>query len=226
MSTYAIGDIQGCFDSFMSMLEHIQFDAAKDMLWLTGDLVGRGPKSLEVLQYVFKNQERIITVLGNHDLHALACYLNIKKPHPKDLIEPLLESPDAPILFDWLRKQKLLHYDKAINTLMVHAGVHPSWNLTQCMSLANEVETVLQKLRFEEFISQMYGNEPKIWDLALAGNERLRFIVNVMTRIRMLKGPNFELELDYKTALDNQNNTVQELQPWFKSPPPTMIAAG
>jgi bis(5'-nucleosyl)-tetraphosphatase (symmetrical) len=158
MAIYAIGDIQGCYDPFRRLLDELEFDTGKDTLWLTGDIVNRGPKSLKTLRFVRSLGDSAITVLGNHDLHLLA----------------------------WLRHRPLAHYDKSLGTLLVHAGVHPRWSAKKTLARAAEVESVLQGDKGKALLGKMYGNAPTQWSGDLTGYRRLRFIVNCLTRMRMI----------------------------------------
>jgi len=188
MAVYAVGDIQGCYDELRSKLNEIEFDSNKDKLWLTGDLVARGPKSLKTLRYLYSIRDSIITVLGNHDLHLLA--LVHHKPHRKsfkvkDDLKPIFNAKDKIDLLEWLIHQPLVHYELKLNTLLSHAGIYPLWNLSETLKSANEVEYVLhnEKLR-KKYFKNMYGDQPNLWSKNLQGYERLRFITNAFTRMR------------------------------------------
>lgn len=182
MSTYAIGDVQGCFDELQQLLARIGFNAASDRLWFVGDLVNRGPKSLEVLRFVRSLGERAIVVLGNHDLHLVAQFEGIERRRKSDTFGDVLEAPDAAGLVGWLRARPMLHAEG--RHAMVHAALLPQWSVPQAASLAREVEQALASLEYRGFLAEMYGNQPERWDDSLAGRERLRAIVNVMTRLR------------------------------------------
>ena len=187
MAIYAIGDIQGCYDPFMRLLERVGFDADEDTLWLTGDLVNRGPKSLKTLRYVRSLGDSAITVLGNHDLHLLALASgSIDNSKRFSTLTRLLEAPDLDELVEWLRFRPLAHYDKKLDTLLVHAGIYPTWTAKKSVARAQEVEAELRGKRYAEFLSAMYGNTPWHWDSSLKGTRRLRFIVNTLTRMRMV----------------------------------------
>lgn len=215
MAVYAIGDLQGCYDEFRTLLDHIGFDPAADRLWLCGDLVNRGPKSLEVLRYVRGLGDAALTVLGNHDLHLLAVWLG-KHRHftSNDTLGPLLRAPDRDDLLDWLRYQPLLHHDAAVGWTLVHAGLPPQWDLTTAQTCAAEVEAALRGPDFHGFIEHMYGNEPRRWDPALAGWDRLRFTVNCLTRLRFCTVDG-ALSLAHKGAPGRQSG---DLLPWFEVP--------
>ncbi len=184
MSIYAIGDIQGCFQQLQELLRKIKFKADRDKLWFAGDIVNRGPDSLETLRFIRSLGGNAITVLGNHDLHLLAVANGRGKQGKKDTIKPILQAPDRDKLLDWLQHRPLMHYDKNLEVAMVHAGVHPSWSVKQALLLASEVEAMLQSDRAHEYFHHMYGDKPPRWSEKLKGWDRLRFITNVFTRMR------------------------------------------
>ncbi len=184
MATYAIGDVQGCFEELQRLLAAVHFDPAVDTLWFAGDLVNRGPDSLAVLRFVHSLDDRVVTVLGNHDLHLLACAWGGRKPHRHDTLAEILNAADREPLLQWLRHRPLLHHDAARNTLLVHAGLPPQWSVHDALARAAELEQALRGGRCAEFLRDMYGNEPDKWSSDLAGNDRLRFITNSLTRMR------------------------------------------
>jgi bis(5'-nucleosyl)-tetraphosphatase (symmetrical) len=186
MATYAIGDIQGCYAQFENLLQSLDYDPARDVLWSVGDLVNRGPHSLEVLRFFYRLGDRAQVVLGNHDLHLLAvAYGNKKHYKPGDTIASVLEAPDRGELLDWLRHRKLLHRDPALDFTMIHAGLPPQWDLAQASACAAEVEAVLQGPRADKYFSrEMFGDTPKRWSDDLSGWERIRFITGCFTRLR------------------------------------------
>jgi len=210
MATYAVGDIQGCFHSFQSLLKKIQFNTATDKLWLVGDLINRGSGSLQVLRWMFEHQSSIVTVLGNHDLHTLVVAEGFVNAHRSDTIQALLDAPDADELLKWLRNQPLLHFEHC--HLMVHAGLLPQWTATNAQSLAQEVHEALRADSYREFLKHMYGNQPAQWDEALAGWDRLRVITNAMTRLRICSQAG-EMEFRFKGELAN---CPLGLSPWFE----------
>lgn len=183
MATYAIGDLQGCFTPFQRLLDLIRFDPAHDKLWLVGDIVNRGPDSLALLRYVKQSSDRIVTVLGNHDLHLLMVASGIAQCQPNDTLQPILDAPDREELIHWLRHQKLLHRENSY--VMVHAGLLPSWTIDQAAALAQEVENALRQDDYPTQFAQIYGNEPNHWQDTLTGHARLRVIINAMTRMRV-----------------------------------------
>ncbi|MBL1259147.1 MAG: symmetrical bis(5'-nucleosyl)-tetraphosphatase [Thiotrichaceae bacterium] len=211
MATYAIGDVQGCFDELIELLNKIKFDQARDYLWFAGDLVNRGPKSLEVLRFVKGLGDRAITVLGNHDLHLLAVVQGRREPIAKDRMEAILSAPDRDELCAWLRQQPLMHRDEQLGYVMLHAGLLPQWSLDDAISHAAEVERVLRSDGYTEFINHMYGNKPRQWSDRLSRWERLRFITNCFTRLRFCDEQG-RLELKEKGAPGSQ---PAGYQPWF-----------
>src|SRR5690606_38925335 len=180
---YAIGDIQGCAAEFEQLLERIRFDPARDRLWLVGDLVNRGPRSLEVLRKVKALGAAAVSVLGNHDLHLLAVALAGAPLKSKDTLEDILRAPDRDELLEWLRHRPMLHHDPTLGITMVHAGLPPQWDLETARACARELEDALRdRERCVTLLTRMYGDEPRRWSPDLAGFERLRFITNCLTR--------------------------------------------
>ena len=214
MAVYAIGDIQGCFDELQALLAKISFDPDNDRLWFTGDLVNRGPKSLETLRFVRDLGPVAVTVLGNHDLHLLASAYGYRLDHAKDTLQSILEAPDREALIDWLRRQPLLHHDAALGFTMVHAGLPPQWDLSLAQRCAGEAENVLRGDRLEEFLAHMYGNRPLQWSADLDGHDRLRFIINCFTRMRFCDDQG-RLELKSKGPPGTQ---PARYYPWFEIP--------
>jgi bis(5'-nucleosyl)-tetraphosphatase (symmetrical) len=214
MSTYCIGDVQGCFDQLQQLLQKIQFDSARDRLWFTGDLVNRGPKSLDVLRFIKNLGDRAIVVLGNHDLHLLAVAYGHATQHKQDTLQEILLAPDKDKLCNWLRQQPLLHHDAVLGFTLVHAGLAPQWNLNAAQQHAHEVETVLRGNNYQDFFAHLYGNQPACWDEKLSGWDRLRIITNYFTRLRFCK-PDGTLELQTK---GESHTPPPEFLPWFKIP--------
>ena len=182
MAIYAIGDLQGCYDSLLRLLEKLNFDKEKDTLWFAGDLINRGPDSLSTLRFVKSLGESAITVLGNHDLHLLAIAYDIKTTRSPDL-QRILDADDKDELLLWLSHRPLLHHDKNLNYTIAHAGIYPLWTLQQAQEHAIELEHEL-KNNLHNFLHNMYGNKPEKWDNSLTGFDRLRFICNSFTRMR------------------------------------------
>ena len=211
MSTYAIGDVQGCFKELIQLLDKINFDETNDRLWFVGDLVNRGPDSLRVLNFIMDLGESVITILGNHDLHLVALAEETMLPKSSDTLAPILSSPDKQKIIAWLRQQPLMHHDKDLNFSMVHAGLPPQWGIPQALELALEVTQSLNSDDYLSFIKVMYGDVPALWDENLIGNDRIRFIVNCFTRIRYLNDKH-ELNFSEKGAPGSGND---HLFPWF-----------
>ncbi len=214
MATYAIGDVQGCFEELQRLLAAVRFDPAIDTLWFAGDLVNRGPDSLAVLRFVHSLGDRVITVLGNHDLHLLACAWGGRRPHRHDTFAAVLNAADREPLLQWLRRRPLLHYDASRDTLLVHAGLPPQWSVHDALAMAAEVEQALRGGRCEEFLREMYGNEPDRWSSDLAGCERLRFITNCLTRMRFCTRRG-RVDLKPKGPPGTQ---ADKLLPWYAVP--------
>ncbi len=212
MTTYAIGDVQGCFHAFEALLAKLAFDPTNDRLWLVGDMVNRGSGSLEMLRWCYANRAVTQVVLGNHDLHALVVANGIVKHKKHDTLKPLLTAPDADELLDWLRHQPLMV--KQGDFVMVHAGLLPGWTVSQALTYAAEVEVVLQADDYVEFLAHMYGNQPDSWHEGLAGFDRLRVITNAMTRLRICNVAG-EMEFAFKGELDA---IPAGFMPWFDVP--------
>ena len=181
MPTYAIGDVQGCFDELEQLLSQVGF-SAHDRLWFVGDLVNRGPKSLDVLRYVRALGARAVVVLGNHDLHLVSQYEGFERTRKDDTFADVLQAPDAKELVDWLRARPMMHVEG--HHAMVHAGLVPQWSVEKAQMLAGEVEAALRGEHYREFLAHMYGSQPDRWSDALGGWDRIRVIVNAMTRLR------------------------------------------
>ena len=206
---YAIGDVQGCYKALCKLLDKIKFDPSKQQLWFTGDLVNRGEDSLAVLRLVHELGNAAVTVLGNHDLFLLAAYYHDIHLKNKHTIQPILDAPDCEQLISWLLQQPLLHHQYGYT--LVHAGIPPQWTLTQAQQYATEVSTAL-KHDTQNFLHHMYGNEPTAWSEELTGYNRLRYITNALTRLRLCSADG-ELELKFKE--DVTANTDGSLQPWY-----------
>lgn len=214
MATYAIGDVQGCHREFEALLEAITFDRANDTLWLVGDLVNRGPHSAAVVRSVMALGKRVVTVLGNHDLHLLACaYVPTIKPRRRDTLDDILSAPDRDDMLHWLRHQALLHHDDVLGYTLVHAGLPPQWDLATAQGCAQEVESALQGHDFVDFLVHMYGDQPTRWEATLSGHARLRFITNCLTRIRYCTADG---AIDLKDK--GEPGAASGLTPWFAMP--------
>ncbi|ACY18514.1 symmetrical bis(5'-nucleosyl)-tetraphosphatase [Haliangium ochraceum] len=182
MATYVIGDIQGCYDSLQRLLEHIEFRPEHDRLYLLGDLVNRGPKSLEVLRWARSLGDRVRTVLGNHDLYLLARAAGATKKKSLDTLDPVLAAPDSDELIEWLRFKPFLYRENGL--VLVHAGLHPAWTCKQADSLASEVEALLRAADWRDRIGKLQCNRPPEWHPHLFGFERLRAITSIFVRLR------------------------------------------
>ena len=186
MATYAIGDVQGCCDELEALLLALAFDPSRDRLWFVGDLVNRGPRSLDVLRLVQRLGDAAVTVLGNHDLHLLAIARGAAHLRPADrTLVAVLEAPDREALLDWLQARPVLHHDPALGVTMVHAGLPPQWDIPLARRCAAELEDALRGEHSGRLFADMYGNHPDLWDGALEGADRLRFITNALTRLRV-----------------------------------------
>jgi bis(5'-nucleosyl)-tetraphosphatase (symmetrical) len=185
MATYAIGDVQGCFDELQALLERVGFSREHDRLWFVGDLVNRGPKSLEVLRFVRDLGDRAVAVLGNHDLHLVTQHEGYERKRKDDTFTDVLGAPDAKELVDWLRTRPMVHVEGG--WAMVHAGLLPGWSISKALSLGREVQTALNADNYRDFLAHMYGSKPERWEDSLSGWDRLRVIVNAMTRMRFCK---------------------------------------
>ncbi|HEV8260276.1 MAG TPA: symmetrical bis(5'-nucleosyl)-tetraphosphatase [Burkholderiales bacterium] len=212
MATYAIGDLQGCFDPLRELLQEIGFNAARDRLWFVGDLVNRGPQSQEVLRFVKGLGSRAVTVLGNHDLHLLMVAEGRAKLHKGDTIAAILEAPDREELLAWMRGLQMMHVEGEY--AMVHAGLLPSWSVRKALDLGREVEEVLRGPGYRSLMAHMYGNQPDRWDDALSGYDRLRVIINVMTRLRICTADG-RMEFSHKGRLED---IPEGYVPWFAAP--------
>ena len=211
MSTFAIGDIQGCFKELRQLIDLIQFDPDSDKLIFAGDLVNRGPDSLEVLRFVKSLGSAADTVLGNHDLHLLALSQGNAFHASGGSLEAIMLAPDRDELLDWLRHRPMLIHTKDLSCTIIHAGLPPQWTLDEAQIHARELETVLQGPGFHEFCQQMYGNQPDKWSEDLTGMDRLRFITNCFTRMRYCT-KNGNLNFKEKGRPGSQK---KDLLPWF-----------
>ncbi len=211
MAIYAIGDIQGCYQQLRQLLRKIRFKSDRDKLWFAGDLVNRGPESLETLRFIKDLQDNAVTVLGNHDLTLLAI-ANGQKKLKNHTLDAILNAPDRDQLLHWLRRQKLMHYDKERNYVLVHAGIYPLWDLKTALKRSREVENILAADTYADFFPHMFGNTPNVWDKKLQGWERIRFITNCFTRMRYCTEAG---ELNFK---DNQTPGTQQAGylPWYE----------
>lgn len=214
MAVYAIGDVQGCYEALCALLDKINFDPTRDRLWFTGDLVNRGPHSLEVLRFVRNLGEGAVTVLGNHDLHLLAVAAGAARLRSNDTLAPLLMAADSERLLTWLSGRPLMHRDADMGVVLLHAGLPPQWDVAQAEAYAREAEAVIAGPDAVSFFHQMYGDVPNRWEPHLRGWDRLRFIVNAFTRTRFCD-PDGRLDYRYKGMPGSQ---PAPLMPWFQVP--------
>ena len=216
MTDYVVGDLQGCLEPLLKLLDRVQFDPTTDRLIATGDLVNRGPQSLETLRFCRGLGSAFKTVLGNHDLHLLAIGHGIRKPTRKDTFDELLCAHDRDELLNWLQQQPLLL--SIDNYTIVHAGIPPNWTLSTARTLAAEVEQVLRSDEAQSYFQGMYGDQPASWSDDLNGQARWRLITNYLTRMRYCTASG-QLELEAKTAPDQQDaELTAKFAPWFSYP--------
>lgn len=215
MAVYAVGDIQGCLKPLKRLLKEVDFNPSRDTLWAVGDLVNRGLSSLETLRYLDSLGNACISVLGNHDLHLLACAHDRKRLRKSDTLLPILEAPDRDRLLDNLRQRPLAHFDSGRNIIMTHAGIPPIWNVAETCQHAAEVEAALRcDQQLPWFLDEMYGNEPARWSPELDGTQRLRVITNYLTRMRFCTADG---TLDLKSK-ETPGKSPKDYAPWFSLP--------
>jgi bis(5'-nucleosyl)-tetraphosphatase (symmetrical) len=212
MALYFIGDLQGCHEPLQRLLRTIDFSPSRDTIYLLGDLVNRGPDSLAVLHTLAQLGDAAQSLLGNHDLHLLTVGYGLRQQHRRDTLDAVLAAPNRPALLDWLRHRPLAL--QAQGWLMVHAGVLPQWTAARTLALAGEVEQTLRGEQAVAFLGQMYGNAPQRWDESLSGHDRLRVIVNALTRLRFCT-PEGQMEFAAKGAADT---APPGHLPWFDVP--------
>lgn len=226
MSTYVIGDIQGCLQSLKQLLTTVGFDQKVDTLWFAGDLINRGPESLETLRYVKALGVSAKCVLGNHDLHLLAIYSGHREEHHKDTLSEILKTPDIGELIEWLRQQPMMLHSKEHNAVLTHAGIPPDWDLDTAQKEAHAVEFHLRSHDYKDMFACMYGNKPSRWKPHRERKKRLRFAINCFTRMRFYTDDG-KLDFDEKGQPGNQ---ASNLQPWYEIPnkldPETRIIFG
>jgi len=215
VSDYAIGDVQGCFEPLLRLLDHIHFDDKRDRLWFVGDLINRGPQSLEVLRFVRALPVQPRITLGNHDLHLLGkLFGQSQKTNPDDTLQAILEADDAEELGHWLRRQSILYHEPSLNIVMCHAGIAPVWDLAEAKACAAELERALAGEAYQDFLQHMYGNEPSGWSPDLSGHDRLRVITNYFTRMRYCDREG-RLLSGYKGSLAD---AARDHFPWYAVP--------
>ena len=216
MATYAIGDVQGCYPELQRLLDKLRFDPARDRLWFCGDLVNRGGQSLATLRLIHGLRESSVVTLGNHDLSLLAIAMRSAEAQARvnPELREVLFAEDAPVLFEWLRSQKLLHHDEQLNWTMIHAGLAPLWTLRQAQRAAQEVERELSSPRHPRLLRNLFGNRPAAWSSRLQGLERQRATINTMTRMRYC---DVNGRIDFE-AKDIPGTQKPGLYPWFEVP--------
>ncbi len=211
MARYAIGDVQGCLRQLIGLMAKIQFDPSKDELWFVGDLVNRGPQSLETLRLIKSLGARARVVLGNHDLHLLAVHYGVRESYADDTISDILNAPDREELIHWLRQQPFIYHAEPY--VMVHAGFYPGWSLQEALVLGEELSLQLQGPGIIDFLKVSYGNEPDLWSPDLTGFTRLRVIKNYLTCMRFCSEEGRLL-----TGKGSPLNCPPGYFPWFKVP--------
>lgn len=216
MTDYAIGDIQGCYERLLDVLAKVDFSPSRDRLWVAGDLINRGPSSLETLRYIESLGSSAVVVLGNHDLHLLAVALGGHAFKNKDTLSDILEAPDHQHLLNWLRQQNLCIYDAGRNFMMVHAGLPHIWTVDEAVRYGREVEEVIRGPEAKIYFAEMYGNRPERWDPQLTGMDRWRIITNYFTRMRFI-AEDGTLEL---AAKESAESAPDGFAPWFRFPRP------
>lgn len=212
MAIYAIGDVQGCFAELGLLLDKLRFDPAADRLWFAGDLVNRGPQSLETLRFVRSLGEAAVAVLGNHDLHLLAVAQGVSTPKQRDTFGDVLGAPDRDELLDWLRRRPLIHHGGGF--YLIHAGLPPQWTMDAAVRLAAEAEAVLRGDRHGDFVRNMYGDKPDLWSDDLTSFARIRFVINCLTRLRYCC---IDGRVDFKQK-GRPGGQPAGLVPWFQAP--------
>ncbi len=212
MSTYVVGDIQGCLQPLKCLLRRVDFRPDRDMLWSAGDIVNRGPRCLKTLRFLYAMRDNLHMVLGNHDLHLLAVAAGARRASPSDTFDKILKAPDREVLLNWLLYRPLIHHQ--YDATLVHAGIPPQWSIAEAMGYAREVEDILRSPQCTEFFREMYGNEPLLWSEDLTGMTRLRVITNYLTRMRYCTDTG-ALDLDSKGPKPDAGKKVSA---WFSHP--------
>jgi bis(5'-nucleosyl)-tetraphosphatase (symmetrical) len=213
MAVYAIGDVQGCDTELGALLGALKYSADRDSLWFVGDLVNRGPDSLQVLRRIRALGDGATVILGNHDLHLLAVAYGGARRRSDDTLDEILTAPDRAMLLEWLQERPLLHEDASLNVCMVHAGLAPQWDLSVARDCAHELEKALRR-NPEKLFGRMYGDQPDLWEESLQGEERLRFIANCFTRLRYV---DMEGRLALRAKGSPKKAQGKSLIPWFEA---------
>jgi bis(5'-nucleosyl)-tetraphosphatase (symmetrical) len=212
MATYAVGDLQGCLQPLQCLLQEVNFDRNNDTLWVVGDLVNRGPQSLETLRFIKSLDSSAVVVLGNHDLHLLAIYYGVRNVSKS--LQEVISAPDVDELMLWLRQQPLLHVDEKLGYAMSHAGLLPTWSIEQAQNYSDEVSAQLQGKKVKRLLQKMYGNSPKRWRDELKGMKRYRAIINAFTRMRFCTASG-KLDFDASHTMEPPG---PKYKPWFQFP--------
>lgn len=214
MATYAIGDVQGCYQELLLLLEKIEFNIEKDRLWFVGDMINRGPDSLQVLQLIDSLGNRAQCILGNHEFHFLAVAKGLRDPSQYDSFHDILNSSHCDYFVNWLLQQPVLYHDELLGFTMVHAGIHPHWDLKQAIYHAHEVSLILQSEEHQHLLANLWSNEPAQWQDDLVSIQRWRYIINVFTRMRFCDEQG-GLNLSFKGEI---HDAPDDLIPWFQFP--------
>lgn len=211
MTDYVVGDIQGCFDSLEALLKKVKFNPEFDILYCVGDLINRGPKSLETLEFLYSLGDSAKIVLGNHDLHLISCHSGLRQLKKVDTAQSVLDSPKADFWIQWLRQQPLMIYDTDKNFIVCHAGLYPHWSIKKGLSLSKKFSTALKSDKYLILLENIYGNNPIKYDKSLSKSKKLRFAVNAFTRMRYCLS-DASLDFSFKNFPSNRKS----LHPWFK----------
>lgn len=212
MARYAIGDIQGCYRQLIELLDIIQFNPSRDVLYLVGDLVNRGPQSLEVLKWVYKNQDSVINVLGNHDIYLLARYNHLIRIDTEDTLADVIRDKHINKYIDWLRSCPLIYHDNQI--ILVHAGVYPRMDFNALLHINHSISNHLKAEDYPRFIESIFGNKPNNWNAEMDSLKKMKFVVNACTRMRLLNKHDYSLDYKYKGVL---GTAPENLVPWFQT---------
>jgi bis(5'-nucleosyl)-tetraphosphatase (symmetrical) len=212
MARYAIGDIQGCYKQFMQLLDLINFNPSKDVLYLVGDLVNRGPQSLEVLKWVYRNQDSVINVLGNHDFYLLARFHHLVKLDAGDTLADTIRDKHINKYIDWLRSCPLVYHDNQY--ILVHAGIYPRMDFNELLHIRHSISNHLRSNDYPQFIESIFGNKPNYWNADHDSHKKMKFVINACTRMRFLEKSDFSLDYKFKGDLGNM---PEHLVPWFQA---------
>ena len=225
MTDYVVGDIQGCFDTLDALLNKVAFNPELDTLYCVGDLINRGPKSLETLEFLYSLGDSVKIVLGNHDLHLISCYVGLRQLKQVDTAQSILDSPRADFWIHWLRQQPLMIYDSEKDFVICHAGLYPNWSIKKGLSFSKKFSKALKSDKYMILMKKIYGNSPSVYDKSLSKSKKLRFAVNAFTRMRYCRS-DAGLDFNFKNFPSNKKS----LHPWFtlkrKTPSSTRLIFG